>query len=360
MTTMLKQRFRTRLSRPAGASGRSLVELMVAVLIGTLVLAGVLIATSGASSSGQRTSALGRLTESGQVALQLIALDVRMAGFGKPFYLADSIRITKQFATAGIRGCDGVFTNIQDNTSAPKLQDLNCPASDNATDSASFAVTYEADSYNTIPVVTNEQIGDVPADCRGYGLWSTGGSALKGNEENQADAENPEARIWRVENRYWVEKDTDGVSVLRCSGNGGGTPFNNKVTLVTGVDRMVVTYGIGSGAVNDDGNDEQLVLQKGVIAYKTAKEIDEDANWSKEPPHVRWQRVISARVCVEIAGDVGSADRVADNDYGAFVNCNGQTTTITDGRQRRAVTMTMNLRNKTPVPREGVIGFGNV
>lgn len=360
MTIMLKHRNRPPVPRLASASGRSLIELMIAVLIGTLVLAGVLIATSSASSSGQRTSALGRLTESGQVALQLMALDVRMAGFGKPFYLFQSGTISKQFATAGIRGCDGVFTNIDDNSSAPKIQNLACPQADSATASASFAVTYEADSYNSVPVVTNEKIGDVPSDCRGSGLWSVGGSALKGNEQNQADNENTDARTWRVENRYWVEKDADGVSVLRCSGNGGQTPFDSKVTLVRGVDRMVLSYGIGSGALDDDGNDEQLVMQKGVIAYKTAKEIDEDANWSKEPPHVRWQRVMSARICLEIAGDVGSADQVSANNYGSFVNCNGRTTTITDGRQRRAVSMTMNLRNKTPIPTGGVIGFGDV
>lgn len=350
-----------RLAHAARASGRSLIELMVAVLIGTIVLAGVLIATSGASGSGQRTSALGRLNESGQVALQVMAHDVRMAGYGKPVNLFEAGKITKQFSTAGIRGCDGVFSNI-DASTADQLQKLICPPADSATASGSFVVTYEADNYNSIPVITPQNIGEVPSDCLGRGLLATGSSLAKGNDQSQAltQKDDTEARIWRIENRYWIEKDSNGVSVLRCVGNGGAKPFTNPGTLVQGVERMVVRYGVGIGQLNNDLSEDQLLMQKGVVAYKTAQDIDEDPNWSKEPPEVRWQRVISARICLEVAGDVGSADRISGSNYGTYINCNGTATNITDGRQRRAVTMTMNLRNKTPVPKGGIIGFGDV
>ncbi|RZI78644.1 MAG: hypothetical protein EOP38_27565, partial [Rubrivivax sp.] len=222
-----------RMAHAAQASGRSLIELMVAVLIGSMVLAGVLIATSGASGSGQRTSALGRLNESGQVALQVMAQDMRMAGYGKPVNLFEAGKITKQFSTAGIRGCDGVFSNI-DSSAADQLKKLTCPTADSATASASFAVTYEADTYNSIPVVTTQNIGEVPSDCQGRGLLATGSSLAKGNDQSQVltEKDNTEARIWRIENRYWVEKDSTGVSVLRCVGNGGATPFTRPATLV--------------------------------------------------------------------------------------------------------------------------------
>lgn len=342
--------------RLATSTGRSLIELMVAILIGSLILAGVLIATSSASSSGQRTSALGRLNESGQVALQVMAQDVRMAGFGKPFYLFEAGRITKQFATAGIRGCDGTFSNL---SGAAQLTDLTCPDTGSAKTSGSFVVTYEADSYNAVPVASTEGLGDVPSDCTGAGLRRATSAAF-GNQNNQADQENTNAWLWRVENRYFIDKDTDGTVALRCRGNGGAVPFSNAVTIVRGVERMVVTYGIATGAIDPDRSDEQLVLQKGLVAFKTAKEIDSDANWSKEPAAVRWQRVVSTRICLEIVGDVGSADRTADQDFGSYRDCTGTNTKIEDGRQRRAVTMTMNLRNKTPVPKDGVLGYGNV
>lgn len=330
---------------------------MVAILIGSLILAGVLIATSGASSSGQRTSALGRLNETGLVALQVMAQDVRMAGFGKPFALYDARKVTKQFATAGIRGCDGTFSNID--ASTPLLENLTCPNA-SATASSSFVVTYEADNYNAIPVTSKEGLGDVPSDCTGAGLKKDAAALGPGNQRNQADIENTDAWVWRIENRYFVDRDADGTGVLRCRGNGGDKAFDESVVLVRGVDRMVVTYGIGTGARDPDGSDNQLLMQAGVVAFRTAAEIDNDTEWSKEPVPVRWQRVISARICLEVAGDVGSADRRASNDFGSFINCDGTNTKIEDGRQRRTVTMTMNLRNKTPVPNNGVLGFGNV
>jgi hypothetical protein len=298
------------------------------------------------------------LTESGQVALQVLAQDVRMAGFGKPYLTFDPGSITRQYAQAGIRGCDGVFTNIGSN--APQMEGLECPQANSAVDSASFAVTYEADTYNSIPVASTEGIADVPSDCEGAGLRSSGGAKIKGNQQNQADEDEKDIFVWRIENRYWIGQEADGTRVLRCAGNGGTDPFKDSVILVRGIDRMVVTYGIGNGSLNANKNDTQLIMQNGVVAYKTAKEIDSDPNWSTEPATVRWQRVISARICLEVAGDIGSADRKSNNNYGEFVNCNGKTTIITDGRQRRAVTMTMNLRNKTPIPPEGIIGFGSV
>ncbi|BAN46669.1 PilW family protein [Metapseudomonas resinovorans] len=61
--------------------GFSLVELMVAILLSSLLLLGVLQIFSDASSSDRANSALSRLQESGRVALEVLKRDIRRTGY---------------------------------------------------------------------------------------------------------------------------------------------------------------------------------------------------------------------------------------------------------------------------------------
>ncbi len=63
------------------SQGFSLVELMVAILLSSLLLLGVLQVFSDASSSDRANSALSRLQESGRVALDVLKRDIRRTGY---------------------------------------------------------------------------------------------------------------------------------------------------------------------------------------------------------------------------------------------------------------------------------------
>ncbi len=338
------------------ARGRSLIELMVAILIGSLVLAGVLIITSSTSSIGRRADSLSGLTDTGQTALQLLAADVRMAGYSIPRTYFAAGYTTKMLATAGIRGCDAGFTN----NAAATLNILTCNGGASAS-GASLSLSYEADEWNSILV--NGDTGPVPTDCRGIGLVP-----ITGQQGNTArplvaqDSMSESPAYWRVENRYYIANSgPDNEPTLMCTGNGGDAPFTQPQPLVRGVERMVITYGVSRGAIDASRSESVLVIDNpGVASYMTANEIDTNAAWAGEPTDVRWQRVVSVRVCLVTRGGPGSAEKI-DTENPSYFNCEGVRTSITDGLARRTVRMTMNLRNRTmSVDSTAGIGLGGV
>jgi len=348
-------------------AGRSLIEVMVAMVIGSIVLTGVLLVASGTSNSGRRVDAMGQMTENGQVALQIMADNVRMSGFSVPIYFATPGYESKQYMTAGVVGCDSNFTNTSGGGAAASLAALNC--NNDEDESSAIAVTYQVDDFNAMLVASDDNLRNVaPADCRGFGLVTNPGSTLlDGNEisatqernENGTPAElNANTYFWRVENRYFIGPDTDGTPSLRCSGNGGTQPFNSSQTLIRGVERMVITYGIAQGGVQQDASDNVLVLTGGTVNYLTAAEMN--ATWPAEAPAVRWQRVVSARICLELLGEPGSADAGTAEDPVSYTDCDGDTVNIEDGRMRRAVTQLVNLRNRTALPQGGTLGVGDI
>lgn len=327
---------------PRFAKGRSLIELMVALLIGSLVLAAVLVITAGSSSIGRRSDSLGSLTDSGQVALQLIGSEVRMAGYSEPRMIFAAGYLTKMMPFAGLRGCDNGFAN-----SAVGANLLTCGG---AANSGAFSVVYEADDFNALLV------NGAPTDCRGFGLISTIPGGI-GNAARPATTEDKINNVayWRVENRYFIANaNTDGEPSLMCTGSGGGAPFATSIPLVRGVERMVIRYGVGIGTIDASRSDLVVQVQPNLVRYMTAAQIDGNPDWVGEATDVRWQRVISMQICLETRGDLASAEPGF-----AYRNCDGIMTTPTDGRARRAVFSTMSLRNRTAA-QNSAIGIGGV
>ena len=332
------------------AQGRSLIELMVAILIGSLVLAGVMVITAGSSSIGRRTDSLGGLTDNGQIAAQLLASDVRMAGYSMPRTYFSAGYVTKMRSTAGIRGCDNGFVDY----SVDGLGSLTC-APDATSKGGAVSIAYEADPYNAIYVTSDS--GTTPGDCRGFGLVPVAGST-KGNmnrPEAGQDSMSDTPVYWQVENRYFIANSgPDNEPSLVCAGNGGeGKTKYGVQPLIRGVERMVVTYGVAAAAasarldsVKSSGN-VLTIDDPSVTFYMNSDAIDK--KWPGELADVRWQRVVSVRLCLETRGAVGSAatGAAALAEGSSYINCDGTSKTITDGRARRAVRMTINLRNRT-------------
>ncbi|RDH45522.1 PilW family protein [Zooshikella ganghwensis] len=65
-------------------SGLSLIELMIALVLGLLLLAGVLQVFLGSSQTYRLTGDLARAQENGRFALDMLARDIRMAGYRNP------------------------------------------------------------------------------------------------------------------------------------------------------------------------------------------------------------------------------------------------------------------------------------
>ena len=72
--------------RPSRAAGLTLVELMVAMVLGLVLIAGVVAVVVSASSNYSELGNISRQVENGRYALQVLGDDVRHAGFYGEFY----------------------------------------------------------------------------------------------------------------------------------------------------------------------------------------------------------------------------------------------------------------------------------
>ena len=66
---------------PGKQAGLSLIELMIASVIGLVILGGAVTIFSGNSKSSSQSTGMSRLQDSGRVALDIVANGIRMAGY---------------------------------------------------------------------------------------------------------------------------------------------------------------------------------------------------------------------------------------------------------------------------------------
>lgn len=187
--------------------GLTLVEIMVAITISLLLLAGVIQIFSGTKSSYNLQNGLGRMQENGRYAMDMLARDIGMAGF----YSIPADFLTKvPFPIIAANTADNVTPNV----------DLGLTvASGQASDI--IEITYIANS-----------------DCLGNDT-SAGGVAV---------------------NRYFLQ-GTD----LMCLGNGSNTPQ----ILAEGVENMQILYGLDT--TNDSGTaDPDTIAERYVSAGNVA------------------------------------------------------------------------------------------
>lgn len=165
----------------ASQRGFSLVELMVAMVLGLLLTAAAVSLFSTNQRTFQLQQAQSQEQEQGQLAMRFIDSDVRMAGFVDP--------------SVGGQATNGILTAAT--SGLPGSSDGGVGGDDRIT------VSYDASE-----------------DC-------------EGNSTVVAPA------MTRVVNTYWVDANGD----LRCEGN-QSTPLTGGVVLLSGVRSFQVLYGV--------------------------------------------------------------------------------------------------------------------
>lgn len=255
-------------------SGRTLMEVMIALTLGMVILIAITSLFEGNKRTYRTSDDKGRLEEDGRLALNLLALHVRMAGYDQ---LADSskggnygTRTTSN--VAGFEGCTGGFTN-------PATVSRTC--TNNAALSDGFLVRYAADAANA-----NINGAGLPTDCLGQAIIFA-----------------PAV----VENRFYVAVNPGtGVQELYCQGNGGTIPTalnfaNPAQPIVENVVSMNVSYGYVF-------NTDRTV--RSADSFFTAAQIDNpalpdpDINGLDADPSPagalarKWTRVVSAKICL--------------------------------------------------------------
>jgi type IV pilus assembly protein PilW len=307
--------------------GLSLIELLVSLVIGGLVLAAVLLTVSGTGLSGRRQDAGGRLNDEGQLALNLLAMHLRMAGSIVPrqaFAGRDNDwsppRAMLPF------GCRNGFTDA-----TLPFDNLVCAG---AGGNDAIAVRYELDADSSPALV-----GGVPIDCLGQQIAAAEQRLIAGV-----------GLVWVSDNRFFIANNPNtGNPALFCRGNGGGAAN----VLVDNIETMRIRYGL----LAPDGRTYAKADRAGwEIAYtdSVSQYVDANAAELTAPPagvaaRDLWRRVGVMNLCIVVR----SADNMVDEPT-SFLDCEGMITAAADRRLRRAMYMTIAVRNSgapgTPLP----------
>ncbi|MBU3739859.1 MAG: hypothetical protein FGM55_13005 [Rhodoferax sp.] len=265
--------------------GLSLVELMVAMVVGLVVVGAVLAAFAATGRTGRQQAALTDLNDNAQLALALLSRDLAQAGYAQATGLsADGSRLQRTYADRPVFGCQGGFQ---------KPNTVSAVACQPDGDADAIEVVYQAEVANTVPTAAN-----VPTDCLGNGLTAVAG-------------------VYTAYNRYYLATGATGRSELHCASRQGaaGQP------LIDQVQAMRIVYGEAHAAA-----------PRVPVRYVRAGEVSD------------WGLVVSVRVCLLMR----SADAVLNtqDDSLAYLDCDGATRQAQDGHWYRAYTRTATLRNR--------------
>lgn len=265
-------------------SGLSLVELMIAMVIGLIVLAGLAqILLSGKRSYGTQ-SGLGTMQENARFALYFLQRDIAKAGFPR---------------SAG--------PSISQPTMTPFVAANTLDGTGGASDQIEIR-------FNSDPDVEFSF-----RDCLGQTSQTvfTGGCA----DGSNSGAENGDNCSWQVTNRYDVLN-----GALRCTGSGNP---NAPQPLLTGVENMQILYG-------EDLDDDTYA-----DVYRNASQV---GDWNRVTA-VRIALLINTQ---EVIADERDNREYALLDAAPISPVNDAATAADEARMRRNVfTTTIEVRNRT-------------
>ncbi len=316
--------------RPGTSRGFTLIEMMIAMVLGLVIIAASLLVYTASSRGSQVSQADTQLNEDGILALNLIQQQLKQAGYSSQVIPSNGATTMGNYRGPAVRGCDFGFVDA-----GLDFASLTCAASGSG--GAAIAIRYEATSDNTVPTSAA-----LPTNCIGNGI-----NASTNSDVAPAPAGGPFTYAL-ADNRYMVT-DNGSQPTLSCRGSeasGAANSIGTSQPLLVNVESTQIRYGVAKipsaelAPIYDP-------LRHQIVSYQTAAEIDALANSGTFPTDNlldRWGRVLSVRVCLVMRSD----QPVRDAPAGAFTykNCNNIDTTAADGFMRKTYTTTVLLRNR--------------
>lgn len=314
----------------------TLIELMIALLIGAFLLTGISQIFIGSKQTNRMQENLSRLQENGRFSLNLISQDIRRAGFqGCPSLRSASITtntaagiptLSANTAVSGSDGASGDSINL--------IYADSCDANLTTT-MVDVSTAIQINNSNTCSINANEAL--LVSNCNSVDIFraTNNGTPVQHAALNNVygiDAElfNYHDYTYSIANNNW-----GGRSLWRRD-NAQLNP--SSVELIEGVENMQILFGIDTD--DDDDADATTSAPDGPANYYVSPgnvpDLDLDGT-------VDWYRVVSIRISLLVA--------TIDNNLTAQAQTytfNGVTTTPTDRRIRRVFTTTVTLRNRLP------------
>jgi len=344
------------------ARGVTLIELLVAVVIGLILTAGVTQIFISSQSTYRFQESLSRVQETGRFALGTVARDLRNADFrgcggrstepsnlqnllddgnptGADFFREAVMGFTEDGGwSPALPGAISGATPAPDSDSdvlrvrsarggGAAISDHQSKGRNLFVDDATGIGKGDVVIAGDCDTVTVFQVTSMPAKGKGIGTplnYNPGMGVTPGNRNADMPKEFNGGEVTAFsENAYYVADSATGANepaLFRLPLSGGGGPEE----LVTGVERLAFQFG-----EDTDGDFE-------VDVYRTADSV------------VDWEDVVAARVSVLVRGQ---EDNVVEDDVD-FVFPPGvtpvQTLSFTDGRLRQLFSTTVSLRNRLP------------
>lgn len=280
--------------------GFSILELMVAMVLGLLVLAAVFVSSAGMVVASRQQRAASLMADDALLAISLMRRDLLMAGYIHPVSISADrfVADNNLIAARPVYGCLYGFTSTQ----AAVAQGA-CNSSGARADA--IEINFEA-SKASVDLSANKKL----TGCQGAELKNSQGLV-------PAEAADDSTRL-STSHRYFLNDDQH----LACA-----TAGTNAQALVPNVEVLRITYGVSSGWVVDQADTRRPVR------YVDAAGVTD------------WNSVVAVHLCVLMRSDGPVLDKEEAATLG-YVDCDGASQTSTDSYLRRAFSTTLALRNR--------------
>ncbi len=350
--------------------GFTLIELMIAMLIGVFLMGGVIQIFLSAKQAYRLQENLSRLQENGRFAMDFITKDVRMAGFigcskTLPVPVGTVTELTK------ISGKDSIASNW--NSTAVCGGNNECIAT---TDAISFQYAKSCGGQLTASMLssalnTSIKIGAnscsinnndrlLIADCATSDVFTATGTTntTVNGKVTATDVKSTtvlskpyltDAELFRFESSlsYYIRKGAgDRPALWRFDGS-----VANE--LIEGIENMQILYGVDTDTPNQDFIPNYYVDSTKVtgLAPIPTNVKDSAGVVTLDPNFPAWGRVVSVRISLlaaTIDDGLTFSTKTDGTETSQPYTYNGTTTTPTDRRIRRVFSSTIAVRNRLP------------
>lgn len=339
--------------------GVTLIELMIAMVIGFLLVGAVMSLYFNMRSSFRYQETFSRVQENGRFSMDMLARDIRMAGYNGCGDITDFANVVNGGATSpwlnfntpvigyeggastfpteitsagAVAGTDAIILLGVDTSSELVVKSHNPPSAQIDTNIHSikpgeillitdcshasvFQITGPTNNNNNATNVVHNTGTGTPGNCTKYL-----GASCPNTKSYQYRPGSSMLKVYS--NAYFIAPASSGVGralwAMTLTGGTSGAPAARE--LIEGVENMQITYGLDSSPIDRSAD-----------KFVTADLVTD------------WKQVVAVRVSLLVKSaksDVASKSQVYEY--------NGTTTTPTDKYLRKVFTDTITVRNRTP------------
>lgn len=228
------------MNRVSQQHGRTLIEVLVAIAIGLMLTVGILSIYGANRQTYRASSDLQRMQAAGQLALDRLAYQIRMAGYGRLVGNFTSVSNPSSFVGNPVWACSSGFTNPVQATQTPGCNGGTAQAD-------ALQVRYQMEN----PAVAGS--GE-SRDCLGFAVPADAGGVIT------------------AQNRFYIAA-SNGVPTLMCAGN-----------------------GLAPAPLIPNVEDLQIRLRVGDPFSRAERVVDPDG-------FADWGRVLGVELCVQVRSD---------------------------------------------------------